>query len=55
MCAICLLSFLNILLAHPDSTLQRHHLRDFGKKLTKTYGWREDMFSNFGIEEDEAY
>ncbi|GJJ06380.1 hypothetical protein Clacol_000571 [Clathrus columnatus] len=41
--------------AHPDTTLQRHHLRDFGKKLTRMYGWREEMFSTFGVEENEPY
>ncbi|KIJ49573.1 hypothetical protein M422DRAFT_246653 [Sphaerobolus stellatus SS14] len=36
---------------HPDPTLQRNHLRSFGKKLVKYYGWNKDMFSAFGVEQ----
>jgi len=39
--------------AHPDPTLQRNHLRDFGKRLKKAYGWSHEQFVNFGVEQDD--
>ena len=41
------------LTAHPDPTLQRNHLRNFGKKLVRRYGWKEEMFTAFGVAEGE--
>ena len=31
-------------LAHPDPTLYPNHLREFGKRLKRAYGWNEDDF-----------
>lgn len=31
-----------VLIAHPDSTLQNHHLRSFGKRLREKYYWVDD-------------
>ncbi|KAF8520493.1 hypothetical protein BU17DRAFT_89092 [Hysterangium stoloniferum] len=39
---------------HPDPTLHRNHLRNFGKKLKERYGWNEKMFKNFGVEKDDS-
>ena len=30
--------------AHPDPTLYPQLIRDFGKKLRRTYGWDEEDF-----------
>ncbi|TDL26198.1 hypothetical protein BD410DRAFT_895610 [Rickenella mellea] len=30
---------------HPDPTLHRNHLRDFGKRLKEKYGWTEEMLA----------
>lgn len=30
--------------AHPDSTIPPNMLRDFGKRLKRTYGWNDDDF-----------